>query len=200
MITIIDYGMGNLISIKNAFGYLGAKVKITDKPKEIEEAKKLVFPGVGHFGQGIQNLKRKKLDLALKNNIREGAPFLGICLGLQLLFEKSEEAPTAQGLAILKGKVLRFKNLKIPQMGWNRLKIQKKTKILKGIKDGSFVYFMHSFYVKPVDEKIVATKTTYGRDFCSAIESQNIFGVQFHPEKSGKIGLKILKNFIELKC
>jgi len=198
MITIIDYGMGNLKSIENAFRYLGVETKITDNPSEIEKSKKLVFPGVGNFGKAIENLKKKKIDLAIKKAIEKGIPFLGICLGFQLLFEKSEEAPKIKGLSIFQGKVSRLKKAKIPQIGWNQLKIQKKSKILKGLKGGSFVYFMHSFYPKPLDKKIIITKTNYGIDFCSSIESKNIFGVQFHPEKSGKVGLKILKNFVEI--
>lgn len=198
MITIIDYGMGNLQSLMNAFQFLREKVKITDCPKEIEKAKKIVFPGVGHFGKAVENLKKKKLDLAIKNSIQKGIPFLGICLGFQLLFEESEEMPKVEGLAILKGKVLRFQKVKIPQIGWNQINIQRKAKILRGIGDKSFFYFMHSFYVKPVDKKIIVAKTNYGKEFCSTIESENIFGVQFHPEKSGRLGLKILKNFIEV--
>jgi imidazole glycerol phosphate synthase glutamine amidotransferase subunit len=198
MITVIDYEMGNLRSIENAFRYLGAKTKITDNPKEIEKAKKLVFPGVGNFEKAIKNLEKRKIASAIKNSIQKGIPFLGICLGLQLLFEESDEAPSAKGLSIFKGKVLKFKKVKIPQIGWNQIEIQKKPKILKGIKDKSFVYFMHSFYVEPIDKDIVVATTNYGKDFCSAIESKNIFGVQFHPEKSGKVGLKIFKNFIEI--
>lgn len=198
MITIIDCGMGNLQSLINAFKFLGEKVKIANSPKEIGKARKLVFPGVGNFGQAIKNLRRKKIDSAIKNSIKKGIPFLGICLGLQLLFEKSEEAPNTRGLAIFEGKVLKFKQVKIPQIGWNQLKFQKKSKIFIGIQNGSFVYFMHSFYVKLLDKKIIIAKTDYGINFCSAIEAKNIIGVQFHPEKSGKIGLKILKNFIKL--
>jgi len=198
MITIIDYGMGNLLSIENAFRYFGAKVKITGNSKEIERAKKLVFPGVGNFGKAIENLKRRKIDLAIKKAVQKGIPFLGICLGLQLLFERSEEAPGAKGLSILKGKNLKFKKVKIPQIGWNQLRVQRKSKILKGIKNNEFVYFMHSFFVEPADKKTVTVLTNYGKDFCSAVESKNIFGVQFHPEKSGKVGLKILKNFIKI--
>lgn len=198
MITIIDYGMGNLQSLRNAFQSLGEKVKITNNPKEIEKAKKLIFPGVGNFGKAIKNLKRKKIDLAIKNSIKNGTPFLGICLGLQLLFEKSEEAPKIKGLSIFRGKASRFKKVKIPQLGWNQIEVQRHSQILKGIKSKSFVYFMHSFYVKPLDEKIVIAKTYYKKDFCSVIESKNIFGVQFHPEKSGKVGLQILKNFAKL--
>lgn len=198
MITIIDYGMGNLRSIENAFRFLGTGVKITAKPKEIERAQRIVFPGVGNFGEAMKNLKRKKIDFAIRNSIQKGTPFLGICLGLQLLFEKNEEAPKVKGLNIFRGKVLRFKKIKIPQIGWNQIKTRKKSMILKGIEDKSFVYFMHSFYVKPSDREIVVATTNYGKDFCSVIETQNIFGVQFHPEKSGKTGLKILKNFIEI--
>lgn len=196
MISIIDYGMGNLRSLMNAFQFLGEKVKITNNPEEIERAEKLVFPGVGNFGKAIENLKRKKIDLAIKRNIKKGTPFLGICLGLQLLFEKSQEAPEIDGLGILKGKVLKFQKVKIPQIGWNQIEIQRESKILAGIKNNSFVYFMHSFYVEPRDKRIIIAKTNYGKDFCSAIELKNIFAFQFHPEKSGKVGLKILKNFI----
>lgn len=198
MITIIDYGMGNLQSLVNAFQFLGEKTKLTSNPKEITEAKKLVFPGVGNFGKAIENLKRKKIDLSIKDSIRRKIPFLGICLGLQLLFEESEEAPRVKGLGIFRGKVLKFQKVKIPQIGWNQIKIQRKAKIFRGIEDKSFVYFMHSFYVKPSDKGIIATQTHYGKDFCSAIESENIFGVQFHPEKSGEGGLQILKNFIKI--
>jgi len=199
MITIIDYGMGNLQSLANAFQFLGEEVKITDNPKEIEKAQKLVFPGVGDFGKAIKNLKKKKIDLPIRNSIQKGTPFLGICLGLQLLFEKSEEAPNDKGLNIFKGKILRFKNVKTPQIGWNQINILKKTKIFKEIENNSFVYFMHSFYVEPLDKKIIVARTNYGKGFCSAIEQKNVFGVQFHPEKSGKTGLKILRNFITAK-
>jgi imidazole glycerol phosphate synthase glutamine amidotransferase subunit len=198
MITIIDYGMGNLRSIENAFRYLRAKTKITDNPKEIEKAKKLVFPGVGNFGKAIKNLKRKGIIPAIKNSIQKGTPFLCICLGLQLLFKESAEAPGAKGLGIFKGKVLKFEKVKIPQIGWNQLEIEKNSKILRGVKNKSFVYFMHSFYVEPIDKDIIVATSDYGKKFCSVIESKNVFGVQFHPEKSGKVGLKIFKNFIEI--
>lgn len=200
MITIIDYGMGNLKSIENAFRYLGVKVKITDKAKEIVGAKKLVFPGVGNFGQAIKNLRKKKLATAIKATLQRNVPFLGICLGLQLLFEKSAEAPQETGLSIFQGRVFKFEKIKVPQIGWNQVGILKRGELLKGVPNKSLCYFVHSFYVKPLDGKIVAAKTDYGIDFCSAIETKNIFGVQFHPEKSGKIGLGILKNFAELKC
>jgi len=198
MITIIDYGMGNIKSLTNAFRFLGEKVKVAQKSEEIKLARRLVFPGVGNFGKAIENLKDRKIISVIKNSIQKGIPFLGICLGLQLLFEGSEEVSRSKGLCLFKGKILKFKKVKIPQIGWNQIKFQKKSKILKGIRDNSFVYFMHSFYPEPLDKSIVVAKTNYGEDFCSAIESQNIFGVQFHPEKSGEIGLKILKNFVKL--
>ncbi|MCH8741694.1 imidazole glycerol phosphate synthase subunit HisH [Patescibacteria group bacterium] len=198
MIIIINYGMGNLRSLANAFQFLGEKVKIIDNPKEIERAQKIVFPGVGHFGEAMRSLKTRKIDGAIQTRIHKGIPFLGICLGLQLLLEESEEAPGVKGFGVFKGKVLKFQKVKIPQIGWNQIKIQRKTKILKGIQDKSFVYFMHSFYVKPSDKKIIVSQTHYGKDFCSTIESENIFGVQFHPEKSGAVGLQILRNFIKL--
>ena len=198
MITNIDYGMGNIKSLTNAFRFLGEKVKVAQKSEEIKLARRLVFPGVGNFGKAIENLKDRKIISVIKNSIQKGIPFLGICLGLQLLFEGSEEVSRSKGLCLFKGKILKFKKVKIPQIGWNQIKFQKKSKILKGIRDNSFVYFMHSFYPEPLDKSIVVAKTNYGEDFCSAIESQNIFGVQFHPEKSGEIGLKILKNFVKL--
>lgn len=197
MITIIDCGMGNLRSFVNAFKALGEKVEIAETPEKIEKAKKIVFPGVGNFGKAVINLRRKNLTRALKNAIQKGIPFLGICLGLQLLFEKSEEAPQQKGLGIFKGKVLKFKKIKTPQIGWNQIEIQKRPRIFNGIEDKSFFYFMHSFYAEPEDKKIIAARTCYGIYFCSAIESKNVFAVQSHPEKSGKIGLKILKNFID---
>lgn len=198
MITVIDYGMGNLKSLTNAFNFLGEKVEIASSFKEIERATKIVFPGVGNFGKAARNLKNKKIDLAIKSSLKKGVPFLGICLGLQLLFDKSEEAKNMRGLGILKGDVLKFKTMKIPQIGWNQLEIKKKSRILEGVQSNDFVYFMHSFFVKPCDEKIIVAVTNYEKDFCSAVECKNIFGVQFHPEKSGELGLQILKNFSKI--
>lgn len=196
MITIIDCGMGNLKSIENAFNHLGEKVKITSEAKEVKKAEKIVFPGVGNFGKAMENLKVKKLHSTIKAVVAD-KPFLGICLGLQLLFEESEENPGIKGLDILKGRAMRFRRMKVPQIGWNQL-IIRKGKLFKGIKNKCFAYFMHSYYVKPFNKEIIAATTEYGNEFCSAIESKNIFAVQFHPEKSGEIGSQMLKNFIEL--
>lgn len=198
MVTIVDYGMGNLRSLKNAFEFLGEEVSVTSSSQKIAKAKKIVLPGVGNFGKAVENLNKQKITPVLKKSIQQGVAFLGICLGLQLLFEKSEESPGVKGLTIFQGKAVRFKGVKIPQIGWNQLEIQKRSAILKGIAKKGFVYFVHSFYVEVKDKKIIASMTHYGKDFCSAVESKNIFGLQFHPEKSGKIGLGILKNFIKL--
>ncbi len=198
MITIVNYGMGNFRSIENAFKYLGQSVKITSKPTGVKKAKKIILIGVGNFSEAVNNLKRKKLDSIIKKEILKGKPFLGICLGMQLLFEKSEEKPGAKGLAVFKGRCLKFKKVKVPQMGWNQVKFQKESNLFKGVKKGTFFYFMHSFYVKPLDKNIIIAKTDYGKDFCSAIGFKNIFGVQFHPEKSGKAGIQILKNFAKI--
>lgn len=198
MITIIDYGMGNFQSIENAFRCLGQKIKITDKPAEIKKAEKIILIGVGNFGEAVKNLKKKKLTLLLKNEILKGKPFLGICLGMQLLFESSQESLAMKGLGVLKGRCPRFKKVKIPQIGWNQIEIKKQSKIFKKVKNGSFFYFMHSFYVKPASKDLVAATTDYGKEFCSVVNFKNIFGVQFHPEKSGRAGLKILENFIKI--
>ncbi len=200
MTTIIDYGMGNLKSLGNAFQFLGENVRFATSPIQIRNAKKIVFPGVGNFGTAMRILRKNKMDAAIEKAIQCGVPFLGICLGLQLLFERSEEAPKTKGLGIFNGRVLKFKNRRIPHMGWNQVALQKKCPLLRGIDSKSFVYFMHSFYVAPKEKGLAAATTEYCGDFCSAISSKNIFGVQFHPEKSGKAGLRILKNFIDLKC
>tara|TARA_Y100000310_G_scaffold322129_1_gene380755 strand:- start:244 stop:840 length:597 start_codon:yes stop_codon:yes gene_type:complete len=198
MIAIIDYGAGNLKSVKNALDFLKVDSKITNKPEDIESADKIIFPGVGSFGDMMTSLEKNKLNKAIKNVINK-KPYLGICLGLQALFEKSEENKGIEGLNILKGDVKKFTKLKIPQIGWNSIKIQKDSKLLKGIKNNSYFYFVHSYYVQPADNSIILTKTNYGIDFTSGIESDNIFAVQFHPERSGELGLKVLKNFINLK-
>ena len=197
MIAIIDYGAGNIQSVKNALDFLKVKNKITDKAEDILKADKVIFPGVGAFGDVMKVLKTKKLIDPIKKVIKE-KPYLGICLGLQVLFEKSEESPGIKGLGIFKGNVKKFssKTLKIPQIGWNSIMINKKNPILNNIKDNSYFYFVHSYYVDPKDKSIILTKTNYGQEFVSGIAKDNIIGIQFHPERSGEVGLQLLKNFI----
>ena len=199
MIAIIDYGMGNLRSVQKALEKVGAQTVITQDPNEIKKAQKIVLPGVGAMQPAIEKLKQLGLVSVIKDSIREGKPFLGICLGLQLLFEKSSEGGEVNGLGILSGRVDRFKKLKVPHMGWNQLKIKKmKNPLLKNIDNNANVYFCHSYYVKPTDKAVVASTTNYRVDFVSAVNRDNLFGVQFHPEKSQAVGLQILKNFVKL--
>lgn len=201
MIAIIDYGAGNLHSVKNALDFLGVESCITKDSDVILNADKVILPGVGAFADAMDNLRKNGLEETVKNAAQSGKPFLGICLGLQLLFEKSEESPNTSGLGILKGKSVKIPKkdgLKIPHMGWNSLEIPKESKILKNIGDEPFVYFVHSYYILPDDESVVSAYTDYGTKLGIAIERDNMFALQFHPEKSGKIGMQILKNFIEL--
>jgi glutamine amidotransferase len=205
MIAIIDYGMGNIRSVEKGFLKVGADVRITADPKVIADAAGVVLPGVGAFKDCMANLDKLSLIDIVKNEIKKGKPFLGICLGLQLLFSESEEFGICKGLDIFPGRVTRFEfdalpepedgRLKIPHMGWNTAKIERRPPILDGIPDESYFYFVHSFYVVPADEGIVATRTLYGIDFVSMIWKDNIFATQFHPEKSQESGLKILKGF-----
>jgi glutamine amidotransferase len=196
-IAIIDAKFGNLASVRNAFAKIGEKTIVVSKPAEIEKAGRLVLPGVGAFGSAMQMLEAKKLDSAIKEFISSGKPFLGICIGMQLLFEESEESSGKKGLCLFRGQVKKFTGVKTPQIGWNRIYPTKQTRLLSGIVNGEFVFFANSYYTKPLEEEIVAAKAGYGQSFCAAIESGNVFATQFHPEKSGKTGLKILKNFAE---
>jgi glutamine amidotransferase len=189
MIAIIDYGAGNLNSVKKAFEYLGEGSIITSDPEEIVKADKVVFPGVGNFGDVMKELKKRKLDEAIKKVIETKKPFLGICVGLQVLFEESEESPNVKGLGIFKGNVVKFTKGKIPQIGWNEIKS-------KSIGNG-YVYFVNSYYVVPADKGIVESTADYYVDFTAAVKKDNVFATQFHPEKSGKFGLKILKKWLE---
>ncbi|MCX7714133.1 MAG: imidazole glycerol phosphate synthase subunit HisH [Clostridia bacterium] len=201
MIAIIDYGAGNLHSVKNALAYLGVSCRITGDSAEILAADKIILPGVGAFGDAMESLRKNKLDDVVCRAAESGKPFLGICLGLQLLFESSEESPNVAGLGILKGSVVRIPktgDLKIPHMGWNSIAIEKPSKILKDIGENPFVYFVHSYYPKVEDRADVSASTEYGLRIDIAVERGNIFATQFHPEKSGKVGMKILENFIEL--
>jgi glutamine amidotransferase len=204
MIAVIDYGMGNLRSVEKALQVAGAKTKVTQDPRDLKKADKIVFPGVGAFGEAMAELKRLGLAEPIKDAIAEGKIFLGLCLGLQLLFDKSEEDPGVKGLSILKGEVKRFKGqgLKVPHMGWNAVDINKKcqgVKILDGVPGGTYMYFVHSYYVKPKDRNVALTTTDYGIEFVSGICRDNIYAFQFHPEKSQELGLKMLKNFVRLK-
>lgn len=200
MISIIDYGMGNIRSVEKAFLKIGADVKVTSDPKVVDNADGIVLPGVGAFRDCMKNLDALDLLDSVVRNIREGKPYLGICLGLQILFTESEEFGFCKGLDIFKGKVVRFrfdpdKGLKIPHMGWNTVKKIKDVPIFRGIEDSSYFYFVHSYHVIPEDKGIIAGITDYGIDFVSMVWKDNIYATQFHPEKSQELGLKILKGF-----
>ena len=199
MIAIVDYGMGNLRSVEKGFLKVGADVKVTSTPKVLDDADAIVLPGVGAFRDSMRNLMEMSLLDPVVRAIQKGKPYLGICLGLQILFTESEEFGFSKGLDIFKGKVIRFpeNSLKVPHMGWNTVKIIRKPPILKDIDDEKFFYFVHSYYVMPTDNNLIATTTDYGVTFASMVWRDNIFATQFHPEKSQKLGLKILKNFTE---
>lgn len=205
MIVIIDYGMGNLRSVQKSFEKIDIATSLTQDSNEIAKAKAIVLPGVGAFGAALDNLNKLGLVEIIKKKIAEGTPYLGICLGLQILFEKSEEAPKTQGLGILKGSVKHFysnkfpkKTLAIPHMGWNQIEHKKEAKLFKNIPGEAYFYFVHSFYVEPKDKNIIIGQSTYGNKFTVAIEKNNILATQFHPEKSSPWGIKILENFAEL--
>jgi imidazole glycerol-phosphate synthase subunit HisH len=197
LITIVNYGAGNLRSVQNTLEELGAAYVVTDQPEVAEAASKLILPGVGHFGRMVQGLDDLDLRKTLLAKIRAGTPFLGICVGLQYLFESSEESPGSRGLGILPGEVKRFKGPgRVPHMGWNSLDRVGPSRLLSGAGDEPFAYFAHSFFA-PVIEATAAT-CTYIQPYTALIEKDNLHAVQFHPEKSGLIGLRVLKNFIEL--
>ena len=199
MIAIIDYGMGNLRSVHKAFEAVGAQAQVTSKIEDILKADKVVLPGVGAMGPAMQKLQELALTGPIRKIIQDGKPFMGICLGMQLLFERSSEGGFAEGLKVLKGSVERFTDLKVPHMGWNQVQVKSSgTALFKGLSNGDNVYFCHSYYVKPQDSSIAAGITNYGIDFVSAVVRDNVWGVQFHPEKSQKVGLQILKNFAQL--
>ncbi|MGZ4962181.1 MAG: imidazole glycerol phosphate synthase subunit HisH [Limisphaerales bacterium] len=202
MIALIDYDSGNLRSVQKALIKVGADVRIVRKPQEINGARALVLPGVGAFDDCINALQRQDLLAAAKDFIKTGKPFLGICVGYQALFEKSEEFNScAAGAGLFAGKVVRFSTngLKVPQIGWNQIEVtQPNCPIYKNIPSGSYVYFVHSFFPKPIDQSIVATKTEYGETFASSVWRDNVFATQFHPEKSQNVGLQLLKNFVSL--
>lgn len=201
MIAIIDYDAGNIMSVKKAVEFLGMEAVITRDPDILLNADKVILPGVGAFGDAMEKINNYGLNEVIHKIVDKGTPFLGICLGLQLIFDESEESPGVKGLSLLPGKIVRFSGideLKVPQIGWNSISFPKKSKLFDGIKDDSYVYFVHSYYLQAEDFSDVAATTEYGVLIHAAVEKDNIFACQFHPEKSSDIGLKILKNFISL--
>jgi len=201
MLAIIDYQMGNLRSVQKGFEKVGHAAAITSDPATVAAADKIVLPGVGAFPDAVAELRRRGLVEPIRAAIAAGKPFLGICLGLQLLFEVGHEGGRHEGLGILRGEVARFQlpaEYKVPHMGWNQLKIRRRPPILAGLEDGAFAYFVHSYCVIPRDADVVATETDYGGPFCSMVWRDNLFATQFHPEKSQSDGLRMLKNFAEL--
>jgi len=200
-IAIIDYGMGNIHSVQKALQFFGSQTLVTNIIRELEEADKLVLPGVGAFSDAMSELKKRGLVTVIKEQIKKKKPFLGICLGMQLLFEKSEEASDTQGLGVLKGTVVKFlatSDLRVPHMGWNQLNPAKNDcPLLKDIGQGASVYFCHSYYPSPDQEQDIAAYTDYGINFASVVWKENIYATQFHPEKSQNVGLKIMENFVK---
>lgn len=207
MIAIIDYGMGNLRSVQKGFEKIGAEAIVTADPQVVLQAEKVVLPGVGAFRDCMRNLEQAGFVEPILKVIAEGRPFLGICVGMQLLFTDSVEFGLYQGLNVIPGHVLRFpddmrvadESLKVPQMGWNQLHFKRRPPAFEGIAEGSNVYFVHSYYVKPDNDAVIASTTDYGIEFCSAVWQDNIVATQFHPEKSQDVGLRILKKFAEMK-
>jgi len=200
-IAVIDYGLGNVRSVSKALALAGGDARVSSEIKQIENADGIVLPGVGAFGKGMDNLEKAGLIPIIRSRIEAGKPFLGICLGLQMLFSVSEEHGSSHGMDIIKGEVKLFKNdLKIPHMGWNRVKFKNRQEggggIFEGISDGSYFYFVHSYYAAPEEGSLVSSTTDYGGEFTSSIVKENIWAMQFHPEKSGEDGLRIMKNFI----
>jgi len=202
MIQIVDYGMGNLRSVQKAFEKLSVPAEICTRPRDLTNCDMLVLPGVGAFRDAISELRRQEFVEPIKAHIAAGKPFLGICLGLQLLFDVSYEDGTWEGLGVLPGEVVRFPEnaeLKVPHMGWNRVEVPKGCALFAGMPSDSYFYFVHSYYVVPRDESVVAGRTEYGLTFTSVTQSGNMFATQFHPEKSQQVGLRLLKNFAELR-
>lgn len=195
MIAVIDYGMGNLRSVQKAFEYLGYKAVITQQPSEIQKADKVVLPGVGAFKDAMQTIKQKGIDKVLYDVVEQKKPLLGICLGMQMFFEKSYEYGEHKGLGILQGEIVKLpENVKIPHMGWNSLNIKKKSPLFEGLSEEPYVYFVHSYHLN-TEADIVSATTYYGKEIQVAAQKENVFALQFHPEKSGDVGLNILQNF-----
>ena len=201
MVAIIDYDAGNIKSVEKAMALLGQQVEVSREPELIRSADKVILPGVGSFGDAMGKIRQYGLDEVIRQVVEEGIPFLGICLGLQLLFERSDEAPGVSGLGILKGEILRIPDtsgLKIPHIGWNSLEFPREGRLFRGLPEESYVYFVHSYYLKAADEKIVTAAAEYGVKIHASVEKDRVFACQFHPEKSGDAGLQILQNFVEL--
>ena len=201
MVAIIDYDAGNLRSVEKALEALGAETVVTRDPEVIAGSSRVILPGVGSFGDAMERLNQYGLPDVIRRTVSGNKPFLGVCLGLQLLFEESEESPGVPGLGILKGKILKIpqtEGLKIPHMGWNSLNLKPDSRLFAGIRDQEYVYFVHSYYLKAQEESQVAATTWYGTEIHAAVEAGNVFACQFHPEKSGDTGLRILKNFLEV--
>ncbi len=202
MIGIIDYDAGNIKSVEKALIYLGEEPVVSRDPEILKKADKVILPGVGSFGESMANLHRFGLVSVIQDMIKEGKPFLGICLGLQLLFESSEESPGVDGLGILRGKIKKIppaQGLKIPHMGWNSLELQNNGRLFRGIPQDAYVYFVHSYYLEAEEPEIVKAVTRYGTCIHASVEKGNVFACQFHPEKSSRMGLKILENFAKLE-
>ena len=201
MIAIIDYDAGNIKSVEKAIAALGEQAVLTRNPEEILSAEKVILPGVGSFGDAMEKLHGYGLVDVIKKVVERKTPFLGICLGLQLLFERSDESEGVEGLGILEGEIIRIpdaQELKIPHIGWNSLKFPKEGRLFKGLEENSYVYFVHSYYLKAKDEAIVTATTDYSTLIHASVEKDNVFACQFHPEKSSEVGLTILKNFLEI--
>jgi glutamine amidotransferase/cyclase len=197
VIALLDYSAGNVGSVLKAIDHLGHSAEVVDKPESLRAAEKIIFPGQGHFGTMMRALEERRLLTPLRDSLAAGTPFLGICLGLQALYEASEEAPEVSGLALLPGRVTRFQGVfKVPHVGWSQLQIRSQGGLFRGVADGSFVYFCHSYYGPATQESSAVTQ--YGQTFAAGLEMRNIWAVQFHPEKSGDVGLKVLDSFLSL--
>ena len=200
MIAVIDYDAGNMMSVEKALDHLGAEYIVTRDMNELQSADKIILPGVGAFGDAMEKLESYGLVTAIRDIVKTGKPFLGICLGMQVMFSESDEAPSVEGLKLLDGTIRRIpvgEYTKIPHMGWNSLHMCKDTKLFNGVDEGAYVYFVHSYYLDAVDKDIVAAQTEYNVTIDAAVEYGNLYGCQFHPEKSSDVGLKILANFVE---
>lgn len=201
MVAIIDYDAGNIKSVEKAMKLLKQEVVVTRDPETILSADKVILPGVGSFGDAMGKIRQYDLEKVIHEVVKRRIPFLGICLGLQLLFERSEESPGVQGLGVLKGEILRIpetEGLKVPHMGWNSLELSGDGRLFRGIPEDAYVYFVHSYYLKAEEPEVVTARTDYGTEIHASVEKGQIFACQFHPEKSSDVGLRILKNFVEL--